>query len=261
MASNAPKQLSVAAEEYRDTCEIHGEFTGRITRILGREFKSGCQQCAEIRQREAEEAKREAEVREQRAKLSRKLGSAMIPPRFAEKTFENYTAKTDRQIAAMSRCKQYAEGFREHYDAGRCLMLLGRPGTGKTHLAAAIANHLLHNTPAMAVYRTLGGILQHIKGSYDRASEYSEADALESLTSPHLLIIDEIGATKTTEFEQATLFTIINTRYENMLPTVIVSNLPPKELPNAMGERCVDRMREGGGIVVGFDWESARGLV
>jgi DNA replication protein DnaC len=42
---------------------------------------------------------------------------------------------------------------------------------------------------------------------------------------------------------------------------VIVSNLPPRELPAAMGERCTDRLRENGGIVLGFDWDSARGRI
>ena len=75
------------------------------------------------------------------------------------------------------------------------------------------------------------------------------------------VILDEIGASKEkpSDFELATLFTIINSRYEEMRPTVIVTNLPPKELPAAIGDRCVDRLRENGGIVLGFDWESARG--
>ncbi|MCY1289833.1 chromosomal replication initiator protein DnaA [compost metagenome] len=244
---------------YRDTCDKHGEFQGKIAEIMGRQFRSGCPECS--RQRQAEEAAAEAEskARDARERLQRKLGAAMIPARFLDKTFENYSATTERQLKALSICREYSEHFGDHFDAGRCLMLLGKPGTGKTHLAAAIANDLVRNTSAMAVYRTVSGVLQHIKGSYDRDAEYSESDAFKSLVAPHLLILDEVGATKPTEFELATLFAIINGRYEEKLPTVVISNLPPKELPGAIGDRCVDRLREGGGIVVGFDWESARG--
>src|SRR5690606_12608951 len=105
------------------------------------------------------------------------------------------------------------------------------PGTGKTHLANAIAGHIIVNCGATAVYRTVAGILQHVKGSYDSRSEYTEAEAFSSLIEPSLLIIDEVGATKPTEFEQATLFNIINGRYEEQRPTIVVSNLMPEELP------------------------------
>lgn len=247
------------AGAYRDTCEKHGEFQGRIAEIMGRQFRSGCPDCSRERQSAEAAAEIEAKARDERERLQRKLGSAMIPARFADRSFSDYQAATPKQQKALAVCQEYAEHFHDHFKAGRCLMLLGKPGTGKTHLGAAIANDIIRNTSATAVYRTVGGVLQYIKGSYDRDAGYTEAEAFKSLVTPHLLILDEAGATKPTEFELATLFAIINGRYEEMRPTVIVSNLPPKELPGAIGDRCVDRLRENGGIVVGFDWESARG--
>lgn len=247
------------AGAYRDTCEKHGEFQGKVAEIMGRQFRSGCPECSRARQAEEAAVEAEAKARGERDRLQRKLGSAMIPTRFAEKSFADYQAGTPKQQKALAVCQEYAEHFHEHFQAGRCLMLLGKPGTGKTHLGAAIANDIVRNTSALAVYRTVGGLLQYIKGSYDRDAEYTEAEAFKSLVTPHLLVLDEVGATKPTEFELATLFAIINGRYEELRPTVVISNLPPKELPSAIGDRCVDRLREGGGIVVGFDWESARG--
>jgi DNA replication protein DnaC len=84
---------------------------------------------------------------------------------------------------------------------------------------------------------------------------------LSGLITPSLLVLDEIGVSKETpsDFELTTIFTIINGRYEQMRPTVIISNLDGKSLPSAMGERCVDRLREGGVIVIPFEWESQRG--
>jgi len=74
-------------------------------------------------------------------------------------------------------------------------------------------------------------------------------------------VLDEVGVSKEqpSDFELTTLFAIINGRYEQMRPTVVISNLDAEQLPVAMGERCVDRLREGNLIVVPFDWESHRG--
>jgi DNA replication protein DnaC len=114
---------------------------------------------------------------------------------------------------------------------------------------------------ATAVYRTVGAVLQAIRATYDRTSEQSESQILSSLVSPSLLILDEIGVSKEkpSDFELTTLFAIINGRYEEQRPTVIVSNLDAKALPAAIGERCADRLREGGVIVIPFEWESQRG--
>lgn len=241
-------------------CTEHGEYAAVITRHNDK--PSGCPKCAEIRQAEQDKADREALSAKLAAdRLARKLGSSLIPKRFQERDFDGYRVETPGQRRALDTCREYAENFDANYAAGRCLLLLGKPGTGKTHLAAAIAGHVMRLGGATAVYRTVSGLLQYVKGSYDRDSGYSEAQAFLSLVEPDLLILDEIGATKPTEYEQATVFAVINGRYEEQLPTVIVSNLGPKELPAALGERCMDRLREGGGKALVFDWESVRAEV
>lgn len=241
-------------------CDEHGEYAAIITKYS--QSPSACPQCSEIRQRARDEQiQREEAEKHQAAMLERKLGASLIPRRFQGKTFDQFHAGTPKQRKVLATCQAYAENFRDNYDAGRCLILLGKPGTGKTHLAASIADHVIRSASASAVYRTVSGILTYIKGSYDRDVEYSEAEAFASLVKPALLIIDEVGATKPTEFEQATLFQIINGRYEEQKPTVVISNLDPHELPAALGERCVDRLREGGGIALVFDWKSVRSEV
>lgn len=239
------------------TCAEHGAYISITSRR--QDAPSGCPACAEIRQREQDRADQDAALAKQATdRLQRRLGGAMIPRRFVGKAFADYRAETPAQKKCLSTCEGYADNFAGHFAAGRCLLLLGKPGTGKTHLATAIAGRVIKRSGHTAVYRSVAGILQHVKGSYSHGAAYSEADAFASMVRPSLLVIDEVGATKPTEFEQATLFAIINARYEDQRPTIVVSNLMPEELPAILGERSVDRLREGGGIALVFDWQSVR---
>ncbi|MHC8386787.1 ATP-binding protein [Pseudomonas sp. MDT2-39-1] len=242
-------------------CETHGEFEQKIFSVIGRELKTGCPECSRIVQEQTDESERQSKVLMLRMAMERKLGSALIPKRFAGKTFEGYVATTAEQHKALNTCRRYAAEFSQIAESGRCLLLLGKPGTGKTHLSVAIANEIMARSSATAVYRTVGAVLQAIRATYDRTSEQSESQILASLISPSLLILDEIGVSKEKpgDFELTTLFAIINGRYEEQRPTVIVSNLDAKALPAAIGERCADRLREGGVIVIPFEWESQRG--
>lgn len=254
LTTPAPKQVT-------GVCEDHGQFPQQINVIFGREFKTGCPECSRIRKDE-EAARAEAqEAQALRMRMAEKLGAALIPKRFAGKTFAWYIPETPEQQKALNTCMRYAAEFKQIAAAGRCLLLLGKPGTGKTHLSVAIANEIMARSSDTAVYRTIGSVLQAIRATYDHSSDQSESKILSSLISPSLLILDEIGVSKEkpSDFELTTLFAIINGRYEELRPTVIVSNLDAKALASAIGERCADRLREGGVIVIPFEWESQRG--
>lgn len=242
-------------------CEHHGAFQQRVMLVIGREIKGPCPECSRIKAEAEAEREKHNQAVERMIALEKKLGAAAIPRRFARKSFDQYVATTAKQERILARCKDYAECFEDHFDAGRCLLLLGKPGTGKTHLSVSIANYLNENTRHTAVYRTVGAVLQSIRATFDRTSDQSEAQVLAALLKPSLLVLDEIGVTKEkpSDFELSTLFAIINGRYEQLLPTIIVSNLKADELAGAIGERCVDRLREGGGAAMAFDWESQRG--
>lgn len=254
-------QASVAGRIEPAECEKHGPFEQKVTMLMGKALRSQCPECARIT-KEQRDARAEAEqALNIRLAISRKLGDSLIPKRFADRSLANYQVQNKGQAEALRFCRHYVKTFAQIAETGRCMVLLGKPGTGKTHLGAGMANDLMRNTSHSAVYRTVGAVLQAIRATYDRANEATEASILASLIEPSLLVLDEVGVSKEqpSDFELTTLFAIINGRYEQVKPTVVISNLSPEQLPGAMGERCVDRLREGGMIVVPFEWESHRG--
>jgi len=97
-----------------------------------------------------------------------------------------------------------------------------------------------------------------IKETYSRSSDKTEKQVLDKLRTVDLLILDEVGVQFGTETEKILFYQIINGRYENVLPTILISNLDEKRLSEYIGERCIDRLREGGGAVIAFGWESYR---
>ena len=247
----SPKVTSMAI------CEEHGEYSATVTQVLSHTFRSPCPHC-----KAAQVAKEKAEaVERQRHELAWKLGDALVPKRFKGKTFDSYQAVNPGQVKALMKCRQYVEQFEKNLAAGRCMILVGHPGTGKTHLGVSMAQAVMSATEHTAAYRTLGGILQSIRATFDGSSSQTEGSILDALVRPTLLVLDEVGASKEapSDFELSRLFSIINGRYERMLPTIVISNLDVRELPAAMGERSADRLREGGVIVLPFTWESHRG--
>ena len=93
--------------------------------------------------------------------------------------------------------------------------------------------------------------------SYD--SDVSESEVIAAFGGYDLLIIDEVGVQSGTEAESRALFDVFNERYQNMKPTILISNLSPEGFKAAVGDRIADRVKEDGGEVLIFDWESSRG--
>lgn len=232
------------------SCLDHGEFSAVI--LKGGSL-SGCPICASNKRdmQELERKRSQFRIVQQ--------SSARIPKRFAEKTFADFVVSSPAQQVALEACADYVNNFSKHRREGRCMLLLGKVGTGKTHLAIAAANHLINECMVKAIYRTVGTLIGEIRSTFNERSGESEAHILREVIGADLLVLDEVGATKQSEFELATLFSIINGRYEQCRPTIIVSNLSPSELNDALGARCVDRIRENSCIGVAFEWESQRG--
>jgi len=89
-------------------------------------------------------------------------------------------------------------------------------------------------------------------------STVSESEVIEAFAAYDLLIIDEVGVQSGTEAESRALFDVFNERYQNLKPTILISNLNAEDFVAAVGNRIADRIKEDGGEFLFFNWESAR---
>lgn len=251
-------------------CPTHGAVEVKIFDVSGNGWNEPeCQKCKELAESEkAEQAALDKKVRlanARRKQIEKTLGDSGIPKRFLNKSFNDFVPENDTAKNRRDVCYDYAFNFPENRKAGRSLIFCGTTGTGKSHLSCAIANyiienHSIENRGCTAVFMKVSKAIRKVKETYSRDSKMSEQEAINWFRTPDLLILDEVGVQFGTEAEKYILFEIINERYENMLPTILLSNLALKGIIEYVGERVVDRMKEGGGNVLIFDWKSHRGV-
>ncbi len=244
------------AERFEDSvCDNHGEYKQKIMLVMGREIKTRCPECSRISSEKSANEKIAAEEREKQARIERKLNAIGIPHRFRGKFFSNYIADTASKKKALETAKEFADNFQDHFERGTTVIFSGTPGTGKSHLALAIASQIMDRNTAF--YINALDAVRMVRETWRRDSEQSENDVLKTFGDIDLLIIDEVGNQYGTEGEQVIMFDIINRRYRDMMPTILLSNLGQKGLKEYLGDRSFDRLREDG-IWVAFDWESYR---
>lgn len=185
-----------------------------------------------------------------------------IPKRFQEKTFKNYKPSKVNEKAFI-KVQEYAKTFAERYKAGDWLILSGGYGLGKTHLAFACARECLRyfaedyiekNPGAISYYgynskvifRTSSDIVQEIRDSYD-SDQINEKEVMFAFKNIPLLIIDDLGTEKASEWQHEKMYTILDYRYREKLPTIITTNLSTYGLKEQVAERVVERMIEAAG--------------
>ena len=264
-----PEQRTFAGE-----CPVHGSIDrSEVEQFDGSMAVRPCKQCQFHGLRVAPQGSAEhsqALANLQAENVNSALVGSGITPRFAGSMFANYRVENSAMGQALVICQGYADNFGEHYQAGRNLLLCGNIGTGKTHLASSIVQHVIRQHRAVAVITTAAEIIRVFKRSMDRNAGYTEGDVINELASFDLLVIDEIGAQAGTHYELSVLHEVLDRRYQLIKPTVIVSNLPAKSKPGAdgnsppsleqyIGARALDRLRENKALLAGFTWASARG--
>ncbi len=231
------------------------EYQARAVQILGLTNPlvfggKHCPDCSEGHFKEVEQREKqlyESELKSKRENWRRTCG---IPMRFMVQRFETFEPNRSKSlISAYNDCVDYADKFPlRGYHGYRSLVLYseGVWGVGKSHLIASIGHRILDKWAGETNYCPVRyisepNLFMRIRNTFNRqnAEGYheTEAEVYRELTSIPLLIIDDMGKEEVSDprFVQRVLFTIINGRYDNMLPVVITANLNTDMLEKHLG--------------------------
>lgn len=183
-----------------------------------------------------------------------RYSDANIPLRY-QGEFE-FVKVNESAVRNLEIIKSYAKKFDDLLDDGTSLILCGKKGTAKTRMACELLKDLSKQGYEVH-YCCVQDFFDNVQNSYEN-KDISTASIVKELTDCDLLVIDEIGKQKGSEFEQRQLFKVLNKRYNDVLPTVLISNLNIDAISNYIGEYAVDRLRENGGKLLTFEWDSYR---
>lgn len=173
-------------------------------------------------EKERQEKEREEREEKERIKRIEILRSNAFPEgSLAEATFDIASDPSHKIVLAMQR---YVDNFRQFKDDGRGILLYGSVGTGKTFLAACTANALI-DKGIPVLMTSVSYIANKLMGMFEGKNEY-----IESLNRFHLLVLDDLGAERNTEFMNEVVYTIINARYKAKLPLIVTTNLTTEQL-------------------------------
>lgn len=189
--------------------------------------------------REEHEKQRAEEERKERIREIEFMRRSGFPDsELCKYTFEN---DNGTQPKVMEAAKKYAKNFKDFRKDGTGLLLYGGVGTGKTYIAAAIANALV-DEGISAMVTNFARIANKMQESFEGRQAY-----LDSLNRFELLVIDDLAAERKTEFMQEIVFNVIDARYRSGKPMVITTNLPIEELSKPQDDsekRTFDRILE-----------------
>lgn len=200
-----------------------------------------------------------------------------VPPRLAGASFETYMPTCAQQEKALAKCRSYAANGLDNIGRGSGLFFKGPVGTGKSHLSVSILRAIIQNhsdrfgTPASdTVYvgqPVYAGYSCSIISVVDLLGLLRESYSAEQLRAPArrllrrarsdaLVILDDIGAEKSSDWVEEQLYALIDMRYRMLRSTIFTTNCSMKQLEIQIGSRSVSRIMEmcEGVKVDGEDW-------
>lgn len=170
----------------------------------------------------------EEEMRKTREAQDRKRRICFAETNMASWTFEN----DDRKLPTISDAMQrYVENFPKYLKGGKGLLMHGPVGTGKTYYASCIANRLIDRGYDVKM-TNFARLANQIQGTFEKQ------EVIDELSDYHLVVIDDLGAERQSEYMQEIVFNIIDSRYRSGLPFIITTNLPMSEIKQPKDIRC-----------------------
>lgn len=219
------------------TCEIHGEYEKRTLELLGREIVLKCPHCAKVEADQdlaKEQKKKEARESE---RVARWAEIARIPKRYRDFDFK----PLENQSKAVL-----------DWDYRKNIVIIGGVGAGKTGYACWLAMKAIREGKS-AKYTTMSEITANIRDSWTSKTA-SEGKIINDLIEVDVLIIDEIGRGEYQDYH----FRVIDNRYNEMKPTILMGNVKFEEMENTLGTAITSRLRGGGVLAFSFGNEDNR---
>ena len=198
--------------------------------------------------------------RDQESQAQRQRQSGLDAKLLKKMTFESFDRK--RVNLPPEQRENLEEAYRLALEFAKSpegwLVFQGVNGCGKTHLAAAIANHRLkEGKPARLV--VVPDLLDHLRSTFSPESPVTYDQLFEEVKNAPLLILDDLGKQSTTPWAQEKLYQIINHRYNHRLPTVVTTNCKTDELDSPISSRLVDPQISNFFTITAPDYWSGRG--
>jgi DNA replication protein DnaC len=177
------------------------------------------------------------------------LHEAKIPPRYNKCDFSSFvTYQNEQLLRAVDRAQKFVEAFPV---VEKGLLLIGPPGIGKTHLAVSTLREVVLRKGIRGLYFDTRTLLSTIRSTFNPVTRTSEAEVLGQVMAAELLVLDDLGAERPTDWVEETMNLIVNTRYNDRRPTIFTSNY--EDVPDAneldsllvrVGFRMHSRLRE-----------------
>ena len=188
----------------------------------------------------------------------RLFDDARIPPRYRRCDFENFQVYPNEKLKnAVGAVRRFADAFP---NSAKGLCLIGPHGIGKTHLAVAALRSALARG-CEGIFYEVSDLLRLIRSTYNPVTKTAEMEILQPLVSVQLLVLDDVGKEKTSEWVEETMTFIVNSRYNNRLITIFTSNYDDNpalddldSLRIRVGSRMYSRMHEMCDFI---DWRGA----
>ena len=182
---------------------------------------------------------------QQTAVRDHKIGAARVPKRYQHCSLESYDTDFRGADLSMRAAHLTARRFVEAYPVeteGKGLLITGSIGVGKTHLAVGLLLALVEEKGAQALFYDYRELLKQIQHSYNPTVNSTELDVLKPVFEAEVLVLDELGAQKPTDWVWDTVALILNTRYNDKRTTIITTNypaLPPAGSGGTIAQRAV----------------------
>ena len=173
------------------------------------------------------------------ARIDELLSSSRIPKRYDACTFGNFSPYN----YSLKRSVKLSMEFVQQYplvDAG--LLFVGSCGVGKTHLAVAVLRELIISKGAVGLFYDFRDLLKEIQDSYNPNTHTSELAILAPVFEAEILVLDELGAAKPTEWVRETMTHIINKRYNDKKVTIFTTNYLENPSESAYDETLTERV-------------------